>query len=79
MYVVVTAGVTVFVTPLDTAPTPLSTVPVPFANTAVRPLDAPCFTDAGTAEKLVMTGAATTTTETVLVADVPAAFVTVNV
>jgi hypothetical protein len=79
VYVVVAPGVTVFDTPLETAPTPLSMLAVPFENTAVRALDPPSFTEAGDAAKLVILGAATTVTVTELVADVPASLVTVKV
>jgi hypothetical protein len=76
---VLTAGVTVLATPLDTEPTPLFTLAVPFAKTAVNALDPPCFTELGEATKLVIVGAATTVTPTVRMTEVPAAFVTVKV
>jgi hypothetical protein len=76
---VVDAGDTVTAVPLITAPTLLSTLPVPLLNTPVKVVEVPAVIVPARAEKLVITGAATTVTVVCLVTAVPAAFVTVSV
>lgn len=65
-------------TPLVTAPTPLSILPVPLVNTGVKVVEPPTVSDPP-AVRDVATGAATTVIVAVVVAVVPAAFVTVKV
>ena len=74
----VEAGVTVTGVPLVTAPTPLFTLPVPLLNTAVKVVEVPAVMLAAPDTKLVIAGAATTTTVTVFVTEALAVFVTVR-
>jgi len=72
-------GLTLNDVPLVTARLPGAITPVPLAKTAVRLELPPGAMVAGTAEKLLMTGAGTTVTVAVSVTDVPAELVTVMV
>jgi hypothetical protein len=76
---VVDAGETGTAVPLFTAPTPVSTLPVPLLNIPVKVVDVPAVIVPAAAEKLVITGAATTVTVTCLVTEVFAVLVTVSV